>query len=86
MNRNFTPSPWAVYTGGAHPRIIQNNGLTVAIMLSKNTNDYDLVASAPELLQTLNNLVELHDENPSMLTAEDWSTARDIIKKVGSTK
>lgn len=40
-----------------------------------------LIASAPELLEALENLVEAHDQEPPMLTTEEWDLARAAIRK-----
>lgn len=84
-----TPGPWIVYTANGqhdeHPFILQDDGnrpsFVIAIVKGNVKGNAPLIAAAPDLLWALADLVFAHDQNPSMLTEEEWNAARKALKK-----
>lgn len=84
-NSSYTLGP-LVYresTGENHQWFVyQADGKKETTAIVFREEDARLYAKAPALFKVLQDLVQAHDEEPSMLTEAEWGAAREVLREV----
>jgi hypothetical protein len=88
-----TPGPWTAYNA-SNGRIYKFWRIKAGKHVVATVSDIDLtnedyanarlIAAAPELLEALETLINLHegvDDGGSGIEPEDWQTAKDVVSK-----
>jgi len=77
MTTNHTPGPWELRGG-----FVESKKFTICEAFGEQTSEADLrlIASAPDLMVALENLVETHDAGEAM-HVEFWNIARAAIAR-----